>query len=454
MKKKKLKNDNLSLEISNNNQAHIVQGKETFDSTNEKTLKERFLSIDRFRGFCMFFMFLSYLLPLFSAFEFLSPLVEHYKDINSKVIQILPRVSFSDLFAPMFIFCVGLTIVKSFKSREAKYGTSRAYLQLTTRFLALIGLGLLLNGFENGWADIFQKGIKEFDGFSIQIKIYSVLFWVGVAMLIPILVSRFLKNEKFKFYSVSVFKYFLAIVGILGLYFILVAQAQKLVANPHNLYGGWEWDTLQNIGLAGLFALPFIALSKWIRLSVVVGVLFIMTVLYQNGLLQVDENGNLTGIARDILEGGVIGGVQWACILLLGSIYFDFKDSPNYWIIASTFMLIAVGGVIGFGFYAQKRGATPMYALFTSSVSAIIYGIFVQFDKWKFKYDFFADWGSSAMLVYIVTWLFIGALLGGLAEEKLAALPKWSGWMIALLFIGAFSAGNWFLRRKNIHIRI
>ena len=73
--------------------------------------KERILSIDRFRGFCMFLMACSFIFPLFSCFDFLAPVVEH----GDKGFQILPGISFADLFAAMFIFVIGLTICKSIK---------------------------------------------------------------------------------------------------------------------------------------------------------------------------------------------------------------------------------------------------------------------------------------------------------------------------------------------------
>lgn len=236
-------------------------------SNNAKT--ERILSIDRFRGLCMFLMVCSFILPIFSCFNFLAPIVEH----GDAGFQVLPGISFADLFAAMFIFVIGLTIVKNFKTRESKFGTRRAYLQLAVRFLCLIGLGLLFNGFESAWVDIFL-GDSTFADLSIQMKIYAVGFWIAIALVIVLLVSKFVKNAKFKVVASSLFKYFVAIIGICGLFFILVATAEKVTPPVDgNRFGGWEWDTLQNIGLAGLLALPFIRFDKWGRL-IIVGITF------------------------------------------------------------------------------------------------------------------------------------------------------------------------------------
>lgn len=403
---------------------------------------ERVLSIDRFRGLCMFLMVCSFIFPLFSCFDFLAPVVEH----GSGGFQVLPGISFADLFAAMFIFVIGLTIVKSFKSREAKVGTRKAYLQLALRFLALIGIGILFNGFENGWVDIFL-GDKTFADLSIQIKIYAIGFWIAIALLIVYVISRFVKNDKFKVVAENMFRYFLALAGILALYFILVATAEKItVPTDGNRYGGWEWDTLQNIGLAGLMALPFIRFDKWGRL-IMVGITFtVLTILMQNGLFP---------LANSILEGGIIGGFSWACILLMGSVFAEFKDdNKKYWILTSLILLISVVLIVAFNFTAAKRGCTPVYAMFCIAIAAMIWGGLNCINNWKPKFDFFAIWGSNAILTYISTIFVVGMLLGGLLGTQLAGLSIWAAIPIVLVFLGAFTVMNWLLKRSNKYIRI
>ena len=159
---------------------------------NSQKTSQRILSIDRFRGICMFAMVCSFVFGLFASFGALAPLIEH----GTKGFEILPGVSFADLFAPMFIFVVGLTIVPSFKKREEKFGTVNAYLQLAIRFLSIMGIGCLLNGFEDGWADVFTG--TAFSELSINTKIYAIGFWVALALVINLIISLFTKNEKYK----------------------------------------------------------------------------------------------------------------------------------------------------------------------------------------------------------------------------------------------------------------
>ena len=408
------------------------------DETSEKG--ERLLSIDRFRGLCMFLMVCSFILPIFSCFNFLAPIIEHGAD----GFQVLPGVSFADLFAAMFIFVIGLTICKSFKSRERKYGTRRAYWQLAIKFLALIGIGILINGFENGWVDVFT-GAKKFTELSIKIQIFAVMFWIAFALLIVFLISLAVKNEKFKKVSISMLRYFLAIAGVLALYFILVSTAEKItVPADGERFGGWEWDTLQNIGLAGLMALPFVKFDKWGRLIMVSITFVVMTVLMQNGLFP---------LANKILEGGIFGGFSWAGILLLGSVFAELKDDKRYWIMSSLMLLISVVLIVAFGFTAAKRGCTPVYALFCASISSMIWGGLNFLNSWKPKFSFFAIRGSNAILTYILT-LVVSMLFGGLLETQMASLHPAAAVVIVLAILGLFTLMNWYLRKKNRYIRI
>ena len=435
-------NENLSVE---NNKAVVSQS--SVKKTETKKLdcgtkvKERILSIDRFRGLCMFAMVCSFVFGALGAFEVLTPLIGH----GAEGFQVLPGVSFADLFAPMFIFVIGLTMVRSFKSREEKYGTRMAYFQLATRFLALIGIGILFNGFENGWGDVFT-GSKTFAELSIKIQIFAVMFWIAIALLLVYIISLFFKNEKFKTIALAMLKYFLAVAGVLAVYFILVSTGEKITAPVDGeRFGGWEWDTLQNIGLAGLLALPFVKYDKWGKLTIVGITFVVLSVLMQNGLFP---------LANKILEGGIFGGFSWAGILLLGSVFAEFKDDKFYWILSSILLLISVVLIISFNFTAAKRGCTPVYAMFCASISSLVWGGLNFLNNWKPKFDFFAIWGSNAILTYILTRVFVSVVMGGLLGEQLATIGVWASVGVWLLIIVAYTVLNWLLNRKKIYVRI
>lgn len=405
---------------------------------NSQKTSQRILSIDRFRGICMFAMVCSFVFGLFASFGALAPLIEH----ETKGFEILPGVSFADLFAPMFIFVVGLTIVPSFKKREEKFGTVNAYLQLAIRFLSIMGIGCLLNGFEDGWADVFTG--TAFSELSINTKIYAIGFWVALALVINLIISLFTKNEKYKNISKTLLTILLTICGILAFFVILVKTGEKITPNPTSPYDQ-IWDTLQNIGLAGLISLPFVKFSKWGKLTIVAVILFALTTFIEGGGFS---------LANSILEGGFIGGFSWACILMFGSIFAELKDDKKYWVLTAILLLVSTILILAFNFTAAKKGCTPVYAMFTSSLSAMIWSGLNLLNNWKPKFDFFAIWGSNAILTYVVNYIVSVFILGGLLENQVSALPVWAGIILTLTLLSLFSVMNWLLRRKNTYIRI
>lgn len=410
----------------------------------EQPKAARILSIDRFRGLCMFIMVISFFLGIFDdAFENWTILFKH----GDKGFQVLPGIAFADIFAPMFIFVVGLTFVRSFKSREEKFGTKRAYFQVAMRFLGLMGIGALLNGFEDGWLDVFNG--EEFGSLGLNCKIFAVGFWIAIALVFVVVISRFIKNDKFKKISSDVLRYFLAIAGVLVLFFIIVSTGEKVGENfvdgfVSNKYGGWIWDTLQNIGLAGLIALPFVKFDKWGKLVIVSIAFAVMSIFMQNGGFQ---------LANKILEGGLFGGISWAGILLLGCVFIELKDDKVYWILASMLLLISVVLIVAFDFIAAKRGCTPVYAMFTASLSAMIFAGLDRLNSFKPKFALFSWWGGSCLLVYVVNYL-ICLLLGAVMTVTEFVMPIWAAIPIIVTFMALYSVGNWLLSAKNKHIRL
>lgn len=221
--------------------------------------KERILSIDRFRGLCILGMVLQFVMPLFAAFAPLAPIFEH----DDAGFQILPGVSFADLFAAMFIFVVGLTMIKSFESRAQKYGTARAYFQLAVRFLALIGLGAALDGFEMGWIYVFTSEGGSY-GTTIRdnVKPFAIEFWIVVGLAALVLIFSVARLKKLAGHTGSLLKYVLAVYGVYLLFMLIVYTAEYIghgqydpIPSEGYMFGFKKpiWATLENIGLAGFW---------------------------------------------------------------------------------------------------------------------------------------------------------------------------------------------------------
>lgn len=287
----------------------------------------RVLSIDRMRGICIFIMVGSVLLSMFGdTFKAIAGLYGHgasgWQVVAGNAHFVnggYSGIAFADVFAPLFIFVIGLTFCSSFKRREQMYGATRACFQLGVRFAALTGFGAVVDGV-SCLPDMFGGKWSEMQ---FADKFFGLASFVLIAALLVLFVSQFVKNRRFGEVCGAVFRYIAAALGLAALFFALCGLGEKIgqAFGTQILYEtskyGFAWDTLQNIGLAGLLALPFVKTGKWGRLAVVAAAYAALTVVYQH---------NGFGISEWVLEGGIVGGIGWAGILLLGSVFRDIKE--------------------------------------------------------------------------------------------------------------------------------
>lgn len=87
------------------------------------------------------------------------------------------------------------------------------------------------------------------------------------------------------------------------------------------LYGGFSlrvgvWDALMDIGAAGMLALPFMASSAWLRLSMAAVYLALFQFLYS-----CTPYGNW--LMHNSINGGPLGPLSWVFILLMGTFAAD-----------------------------------------------------------------------------------------------------------------------------------
>lgn len=139
----------------------------------------------------------------------------------------------------------------------------------------------------------------------------------------------------------------------------------------------------------------------------------------------------------------------------MGSVFAELKDDNKiYWILSSLFLLLSVILIVSFNVTAAKRGCTPVYAMFCISISSMVWAGLNQLNNWKPKFDFFAIWGSNAILTYISTIFVVGMIFGGLLGEQLANLSIWAALPIVIAFLAGFTVMNWLLKKNNKYIRI
>ena len=158
----------------------------------------RVLSIDRMRGICIFIMVGSVLLSMFGdTFKAIAGLYGHgasgWQVVAGNAHFVnggYSGIAFADVFAPLFIFVIGLTFCSSFKRREQMYGATRACFQLGVRFAALTGFGAVVDGV-SCLPDIFGGKWSEMQ---FADKFFGVASFVLIAALLVLFVSQFVKT--------------------------------------------------------------------------------------------------------------------------------------------------------------------------------------------------------------------------------------------------------------------
>jgi predicted acyltransferase len=192
------------------------------------------------------------------------------------------------------------------------------------------------------------------------------------------------------------------------------------------------WDALVDIGFAGLITLPFIVQGKTFRIVFA----FALLMVYQ--LLFVFTGYGEWTMANSI-DGGPLGPISWAPILLFGTVQMDYlkENSPIYFIKKSMMLgvpLLLLG--LGLSYLIpmelwefSQRSMTMAYPIFASGLSIITYAAFFALaDKWKLKIPHLALFGMNPLILYILQLILID-FYGDL-------LPKSALWWQALFGFG------------------
>lgn len=189
------------------------------------------------------------------------------------------------------------------------------------------------------------------------------------------------------------------------------------------------WDALVDIGFAGLITMPFIVQGKTVRVIFA----FLLLVVYQ---LLFSYTGYGEWTMANSIDGGPLGPISWASILVFGTIQMDYLHEcrPKEFISKS----VMLGGtllILGLGLsYLQpmeiwefsQRSMTVAYPIFASGLSVLTFAAFyLMADIWKWKIPHLALLGMNPLVIYILQQILI-AFYGD-------TLPKNASWWQALL---------------------
>jgi predicted acyltransferase len=186
----------------------------------------RIPSIDVLRGFAILGMVL---VNYAAGVRWIPAWFKHAPDVG---------YSFADLVAPLFIFAIGLTYVRSAQSRLQRDGAWKMTQHFITRYFAILGIGALFGAGEV---------LLHFDGQTIN---WGVLQAIGVAGLVTLVFIR-----------TNMYVRLAAGLAILVIYQYMLGHywLQTVLASPHGgLYGAISWSAMLLLAtvLADLYHRP------------------------------------------------------------------------------------------------------------------------------------------------------------------------------------------------------
>lgn len=262
----------------------------------------------------------------------------------------------------------------------------------------------------------------------------------------------------------------------------MVKRNILLVLIAFALYPGWLWDALMDIGLAGLITIPIIGLSARIRIAagfalVIVYQVIFMTTSYATWLTHgqfsmysseyvpllvqlIPLNDQLFAVG---LNGGLLGPLSWAMILLFGTVAWDVMAERN----DKKLFLTCLGWGIGLCAMAYAlhmewptmKDAWPFSARYMTAPFPLwatglcffhLAAFYIICDRLKYRIPTFTSVGQNPLVIYIAQCLTID-VASGFAPEQLSPL---AGASCFILFWAIFAVAAYLMQKKRIFIKL
>ena len=228
-----------------------------------------------------------------------------------------------------------------------------------------------------------------------------------------------------------------------------------VIYNPAD-WTNW-WDALVDIGAGGLIALPFIALGPAARAVAAFGCIAAFQAIFS-----VTEYG--PWLMHHSFNGGPLGVIAWAGILLFGTLAQDIAERPEPRRVALGLLGWGFGlGALGMALEAEWPGVKPHwphsqyymtapYALLSTGWAFLAYAAFhLLCDRAKILLPHLSTLGSNPLAIYILQYALIG-LHGAFLVERGASAP-WALLSFAAFYVVCYAVAL-YLQRRNIYIKV
>lgn len=264
-------------------------------------------------------------------------------------------------------------------------------------------------------------------------------------------------------------------VGISNARRAMAKRFTVLVLIGFTIYGGWLWDALTDIGLAGLLALFLIDKAPAIRIGASVVYLGIYQIMYSFTIYGewvtravkfnsdnapvlvklIPQWGELFEVS---LNGGPLGPLSWCMPLLFGTVAYDLLATKD----KRKFILGCLGWGIGLcvaGQAARIAGGWPNSAyhmalpfpLWSTGLSFLtLLAFYFICDEFGFEIPTFTALGMNPLFIYILQSLALNSM-ENFEPENLSKAVGIAGF---ILFYAAFAGLAYWMKRKSIYIKI
>jgi predicted acyltransferase len=187
-----------------------------------------------------------------------------------------------------------------------------------------------------------------------------------------------------------------------------------MVYGPLSYRVSW-WDALVDIGFAGLLALPFIEKPASVRILMAFVYLGLFQILFTFA-------GYGPWTMNNSIDGGPLGPLSWAFMLLLGTLAYDWlrEGNRNRIILASLAWGVALS-LIGWGFRAEwgefkefwpfsQKGMTIPYAAYSTGLCFLTFLFFyLTAEIGRFSFPPFTTLGKNPLTIYVLHLLLLAA---------------------------------------------
>jgi hypothetical protein len=157
-------------------------------------------------------------------------------------------------------------------------------------------------------------------------------------------------------------------------------------------------------------------------------------------------------------HGGLLGTLNWAAMLILGTALADLFHSEGRWKKAFPWVslaILAAGIAMAIFVPVSKHRVSSSYVLVSLGASALLFLLFHMLTGWfNWKGRFLVVWCKNPLVLYFLHYLFVGLAFVPGIPVIYQAVPLWLVLLEMTVLIGGISTVAYWLDRKNIFISL